>query len=76
MSMHVQPWLSGLYPAWRGKGHLVRDGHGKDPLARTEAPVNFFNRLRQIESISRRHPAVGRLADFQGANDEHIWIDT
>ena len=49
MSMHVQRWLSGLYPAWRGKGHLVRDGHGKDPLARTEAPVKFFNRLRQMQ---------------------------
>src|SRR4029077_17196494 len=26
--------------------------------------------------ISRRHTAVGQLADFQGANDEHISIDT
>ena len=26
--------------------------------------------------ISRRRTAVGQLADFQGANDEHIWIDT
>src|SRR6516162_5997037 len=34
-----------------------------------------FNQLVH-RVISRRHPAVGQLADFQGANDEHIWIDT
>jgi hypothetical protein len=26
--------------------------------------------------ISRKHTAVGQLADFQGTNDEHIWMDT
>jgi len=36
--------------------------------------LNFNQLVHRV--ISRRHTAVGQLADFQGANDEHIWIDT
>jgi hypothetical protein len=36
----------------------------------------FRDRTLVHRVTSRRHTAVGQLVDFQGANDEHISIDT
>ena len=53
---------------------------GGDPIGDPAAAVTFNAGLSNVETnshylvhrvISRRQTAVGQLADFQGANDEH-----
>jgi len=42
-------------------------GHGRCQITESLGKINLVHQV-----ISRRHTAVGQLADFQGANDEHI----
>jgi len=49
--MHAQRWLSRLYPAWRGKGHLVRDGHTSKNGTKVLERVRFYARARNSSTV-------------------------